>query len=75
MYHNASCAGVKKLEQQLLMFPRSKLWDLMDCLAYIIEMLELGERYFSPKDNPEDIESEYKELDYDEPIENWRVAI
>ena len=74
VYHNATCAIVKKLEQQLLMFPRSKLWDLMDCAAYIIEMLELGERYFSPKDNPDDIESEYKELEYEAPISNWRYA-
>jgi len=74
MYHNASCATVRKLEQQLLMFPRSALWDLMDCLAYIVEMLELGERYFSPTMDPEDSEAEYKELDYDEPVENWRVA-
>jgi predicted phage terminase large subunit-like protein len=73
IYHNASCATTKKLEQQLLMFPRSALWDLMDCLAYIIEMLELGERYFSPSENPNDIEAEYKELDYDEPVDNWRV--
>ncbi len=77
IYHNAACADIKKLEQQLLMFPRSRLWDIMDCLAYIIEMLELGERYFSPKDNPEDIESEYSELDYDPAIaetSNWRYA-
>ena len=74
IYHNASCANTKKLEQQLLMFPRSKLWDIMDALAYIIEMLELGERYFSPKDNPDDIEAEYKELDYDNPIDDWRYA-
>jgi hypothetical protein len=45
----------------------------MDCLAYIVEMLELGERYFSPKDNPDDIESEYNELDYEKPISNWRL--
>ncbi|GAG10249.1 unnamed protein product, partial [marine sediment metagenome] len=74
IYHNASCAVIKQLEQQLTMFPRSKLWDLMDCLAYIIQMLEVGERYFSPKDNPEDSEAEYKELDYEEPISNWRYA-
>lgn len=74
IYHNASCAVIKKLEQQLLMFPRSKLWDLMDCLAYLIEMLELGERYFSPKENPDDIESEYKELDYEKPVEDWRLS-
>lgn len=72
IYHNASCATVKKLEQQLLMFPRSALWDLMDCEAYIVEMLELGERYFSPKENPNDIEAEYRELEYEKPISNWR---
>lgn len=72
IYHNASCAGIKKLEQQLLMFPRSALWDLMDAEAYIIEMLELGERYFSPKEDPADVEAEYRELDYEKPIENWR---
>ena len=74
IYHNASCATIRRLEQQLLMFPRSALWDLMDCLAYIVEMLELGERYFSPTMDPEDSEEEYRELDYDEPVENWRVA-
>lgn len=73
IYHNASCATIKKLEQQLLMFPRSALWDLMDVEAYIIEMLELGERYFSPSENPDDVEAEYKELVYDQPIENWRL--
>lgn len=74
IYHNASCVNTKKLEAQLGMFPRSALWDIMDCLAYIIEMLELGERYFSPSENPDDIEAEYKELDYEDPIEDWRAA-
>jgi len=74
IYHNAANAAIKKLEQQLLMFPRSRLWDLMDCLAYIVEMLELGERYFSPKGNPEDIESEYDELTYEESTSNWRYV-
>jgi len=72
IYHNASCATIKKLEQQLLMFPRSKLWDLMDAEAYLIQMLELGERYFSPKENPHDIEAEYKELEYEKTMEDWR---
>lgn len=74
IYHNASCATVKKLESQLLMFPRSKLWDLMDCLAYIIEMLEMGERYFSPGMHDNDPEAEFAELEYENPIENWRAA-
>jgi hypothetical protein len=74
IYHNASCPDVKKLEQQLLMFPRSKLWDLMDAEAYTIEMLELGERYMTPDDDPEDSETEFKELDYEDPVEDWRTA-
>jgi hypothetical protein len=74
IYHNASCAGIKKLEQQLLMFPRSALWDLMDAEAYLIEMLELGERYFSPKEDINDVEAEYKEIKYEKTIENWRYA-
>lgn len=74
IYHNASCATMKKLEQQLLMFPRSALWDIMDAEAYLIEMLELGERYFSPKEDPNDIEAEFRELEYDKPIDNWRYV-
>lgn len=74
IFHNKMCATVQKLEQQLLMFPRSALWDLMDCLAYVIEMLEMGERYFSPKENPDDIEAEYNELTYEKPISNWRYV-
>ena len=46
----------------------------MDCLAYIVEMLELGKRYFSPSDDPTDSELEYRELDYDEAVDNWRIA-
>ena len=73
VYHNAACPVVKKLEQQLLMYPRSALWDLMDCLAYIIQMLELGERYFSPKEDANDVETEYNEIEYEEPIDGWRT--
>ena len=40
---------------------------------YIIEMLELGERYFSPEDNTGDMEAEYADLEYEEPISNWRI--
>lgn len=75
VYHNARCTTITQYEQQLLMFPRSALWDLMDCAAYLVEMLELGERYFAPDDfDPKNPESEYKELSYDPPIEDWRVA-
>jgi hypothetical protein len=73
MYHNKRCVNTKKLESQLLMFPRSKLWDCMDCLAYIIEMLELGERYFIPQQNMQDVEAEFDELEYEEPMTGWEI--
>ena len=74
IYHNARCETIKRLESQLLMFPRSALWDIMDCEAYLVQLLELGERYFSPSDDPADSEAEFKELEYDAPVENWRAA-
>ena len=76
IYHNASCSTMTKLEQQLLMFPRSALWDLMDALAYIIELLEKGERYMSPDDSDfnKNPESEYEDIEYESAIEYERVA-
>lgn len=77
VYHNKSCCG--GLEAQLLSFPRSKLWDIMDAEAYIIELLELGDRYFEPTplldgEGKEDPEAEFRDLEkeYDEPISDWR---
>jgi hypothetical protein len=75
VYHNARCETIKQYEQQLLMFPRSALWDLMDAAAYIIEMLELGSRYFTPdNEDPANPEAEYAQLEYEEPLEGWRAA-
>jgi hypothetical protein len=45
----------------------------MDCLAYIIEMLELGERYFIPQQNMQDVEAEFDELEYEEPMTGWEI--
>ncbi len=78
MYHNPNVCGV--LEKQLLSYPRSKKDDVMDVVAYVVEMLELGERYFVPEANDKDIEDEYKDLeeeDYGDKLpdmKNWRVA-
>ena len=46
IYHNQSVCMV--LESQLLNFPDSKLWDVMDAFAYIIPMMVEGGRYFEP---------------------------
>jgi len=78
MYHNPNVCGI--LEKQLLSYPRSKKDDVMDVVAYVVEMLELGERYFVPEANDKDIEDEYKDLeeeDYGDKLpdmKNWRVA-
>ena len=69
VFHNKLCCG--GLEGQLLSFPRSRLWDIMDALAYIVEMMELGERYFEPPEDL-DIDSEYDELENDEAVDDWR---
>jgi hypothetical protein len=45
----------------------------MDALAYIVEMMELGERYFEPPEM-DDPEEEFKELDYDEAVNDWRYV-
>ncbi len=64
MYHNKNVCN--QLEQQLMSHPRSKKDDLMDALAYVVEMLEMGERYFVPQKSEDEIEDEYKDLDPDE---------
>jgi len=73
IFHNKSCCV--DLENQLLSFPKSKLWDIMDALAYVIEMMELGERYFQPPEEFEDSEDEYAELEkeYEPALEGWRL--
>ncbi len=54
IWHNKDYCG--PYEQQLLSFPRSKLWDIMDAAAYIVFMLENNMIYF------------YDELEQDEKV-------
>jgi hypothetical protein len=64
MYHNEANCG--KLEGQLLGFPRSKLWDVMDALAYITYIMDKHAVYFDPIDGDsvsDTGEDEYAELD------------
>lgn len=68
IYHNATCC--QKLESQLMAFPRSKLWDVMDAAAYIIEVMEMEATYFEPPEiSDEDLEAEFAELDNDRAID------
>ena len=69
MYHNESNCG--KLEGQLLGFPRSKLWDVMDACAYINYVMDKFAVYFDPSDD-EDVltpEDDYSDLDNEEPLD------
>jgi predicted phage terminase large subunit-like protein len=54
--HNRAISGA--LEAQLLSFPRSKRDDIMDAFAYIVELLEVGNRYFLPKQRSIEAEEE-----------------
>lgn len=45
IYHNPQIA--KPLELQLMSFPKSKRFDAADAAAYIVELLEAGDRYFT----------------------------
>ena len=66
IWHNKAVCG--PLEQQLRSFPRSKRWDAMDALAYTLELLDYGERYFWPQrasDPKFSVETEYAELERD----------
>lgn len=73
IYHNENCCT--KLESQLIGFPRSKLWDVMDAFAYIVELLEKDNQYFDPEDFDSNgaEETEYEELDNDKMMDNWRI--
>jgi hypothetical protein len=66
----------EKLEAQLESFPKSRLWDCMDCLAYLPKMLEMGDQYFTPDLNEDDPEAEYAELEasYEPALDDsWRI--
>jgi len=77
IYHNKGVCNV--LETQLLSFPRAKRKDVMDAFSYIVELLDIGDRYFEPpeyegQEDDEDALYEKLELESDEPLEGWRVA-
>jgi len=57
----------KKLESQLTMFPRPKLWDTADAFAYIVKLMDNLSVYFDPVDDFEDDpDAEFEELENDD---------
>ena len=66
VYHNPNL--VKKLEFQLEMFPVGKKVDAADALAYVVQILNLGERYMMPTKEEmrlsrDKVEAEYEALE------------
>lgn len=76
IFHNPSCCA--GLEAQLLSYPRSKRWDIMDAFAYIVELLDIGDRYFEAVDVEDDDLDQDEDfltmIKQDEPAETeWRI--
>jgi len=70
VHHNKEICG--KLETQLLGFPRSKLWDVMDAAAYITYIMEQEGHYFDPMDD-EDPDAEYEGLENEKMLDFDRL--
>lgn len=70
IYHNPTVATA--LEQQLLSFPKSKRWDIMDAFGYITELLEQGQRYMHKDsyDDQQTVQQEMLELEQDYKMRN-----
>lgn len=71
IYHIEKVCDV--LETQLMAFPRARHDDVMDCLAYVIEMLALGQRFPEESyDGNADDERDYAMLErHDEAAWSW----
>jgi len=77
IWHNKNISQI--LESQLIAFPKSKRDDVMDATAYLVEMLELGERYFAADastdgETPPDDEYDGLEAENEPALKNWRAA-
>lgn len=60
-----------KLESQLVGFPRSKLWDVMDATAYIVKLMDDLSIYFDPVwEDPN--HDEFEELQFEKPLRRGR---
>ena len=65
VYHNRAVCG--KYETQLMGFPKSKRWDVMDAASYITKIMEIEGQYFDPVDI-EFSEDEFKTLENEKPL-------
>lgn len=72
IYHNKAISA--PMETQLLAFPRAKHWDLMDPFAYIIQMMDLGERFFEEQ-HADEKEEEFDSYESPEDFERAVAAL
>ncbi len=72
VYHNPNCC--LKLETQLLSFPKSRLWDVMDAMAYVVKFMEVEGEYFTPSNINLDLDEDYSDLSDEEPIEDFAIV-
>jgi hypothetical protein len=65
IYHHPDEKIHAPLENQLLAFPRSKLWDVMDAWAYLLKLFHLSNRMFvmDEKEDSKAFEEEIAMLD------------
>jgi len=73
IFHNRNCCA--PLEAQLFAFPRPARFDIMDALAYLIKMLEMGSRYFEVPEHLDNPLLEFTSIGISEKSlnANWRV--
>lgn len=73
IYHNSNCTS--DLEAQLFSFPRSARFDIMDALAYLVKMLEMGSRYFQVPEHVDDPYLEFEEVGISRRMQefDWRI--
>jgi hypothetical protein len=52
------------------MFPRSKLWDVMDCLSHLMPLMDQFSYFFDPEDfGSESADEEFKDMLDDDMME------
>lgn len=73
VYHNSATAG--PLEAALLSYPRPSRWDAIDCAAYVIEIMDEGDRYFSYMRSQEDDDAGADESEYSEVMKGLEVSV
>jgi hypothetical protein len=45
----------------------------MDATSYIVELMDIGSRYFEPPDDADEAEEEFEELENEPALEDWRA--